>query len=162
MIDKFIDWYVGSFTNRKQALSRPFMFKEVRLTHKYMGDNTFYGEQTTVYTDNTYRKFKNVISESDGLIIAKNYTLDDKYMPNCDMVFKFDNDEFIGEVEGCDCIVHREGKDTYVKNSTKLSEDRYRVYDRGFSVEDDEYVWGSRWGYFDFIRIDKDPIWIGG
>ena len=162
MIDKFIDWYVGSFTNRKQALSHPFMFKEVRLTHKYMGDNTFYGEQKTVYTDNTYRKFKNVISESDGLIIAKNYTLEDKYMPNCDMVFKFDGEQFVGEVEGCDCFVEREGKQTYVKNSTYLSEDSYKVYDRGYEVDTDEYVWGSRWGHFKFIRIDKEPIWIEG
>ncbi len=158
MIDKFIDWYVGSFNNRKQSLSHPFMFKEVNLTHKYLGDNTFYGEQETVYTNNIYRKFKNVITESDGLIIVKNYTLEDKYIPNCNIVFKFDGTQFVGEVEGCNCLVEREGKQTYVKNSTFLGEDTYRVYDRGYEVESDEYVWGSEWGYFEFIRIDKESI----
>jgi CpeT protein len=78
------------------------------------------------------------------------------------MVFKFDGEQFVGTVEGCNCLVEREGKKTYVKNSTYLGEDTYKVYDRGYEVDTDEYIWGSRWGHFVFIRIDKEPIWIEG
>tara|TARA_B100000085_G_scaffold81172_1_gene73195 strand:+ start:498 stop:986 length:489 start_codon:yes stop_codon:yes gene_type:complete len=162
MIDKFIEWYTGSFNNKQQSLSRPFMFKEVNMTHKYLGDNTFYGEQQTVYTGEVYRKFKIRLEESDGLIVSKNYSLDDEYIPGCDTFFKFENDEFTGSLNGCDCIVDWEGEKTYLKNAAILREDKYHVYDRGLSVETDKFVWGSRYGYFEFVRTDKEPLLISG
>lgn len=162
MIDTFVDWFVGSFDNKKQALSEPFKFKQVHLTHEYLGDNTFLGKQQTVYTEKIYRTFKIKLVQSGDTIISKNYKLDGEYIEGCDTIFTFEKDRFVGELKGCDCIVDWKGEQTYVKNGAILLEDNYLVFDRGFSVETDKYVWGSAFGYFDFARVDKKPLLIQG
>lgn len=174
MIDEFIEYFVGTFENRKQAFSRPAFFSPVHLIHKPIGNNWFYGEQQNFWHEKPYRQFVVEIIEKDNKIISRNYKIDndkhyhlrnmDKifdslvYKEKCDTVFEYTTGKFIGKIEGCNCIVEWDGEKTYVENSAILMDGSYEVYDRGISIESKKRIWGSAYGHYNFIRIDKEPL----
>ena len=176
MIEKFKDFFVGTFDNYSQSFARPLLFSPVHLIHKQIGDNWFYGEQQNIFKTKPYRQFVIEIIESDNKIITKNYKIDNEkhyhlrnmdsifdsliYTENCDRIFTLDKEVFTSKMTSCDCIVDWKGQQTYVENSSILSEDVYKIYDKGFSVETKEYVWGSQHGHYDFVRSDKEPLLI--
>lgn len=173
MIDKFTSWIEGTFTNRTQAYSYPTFFSYVRVVHKKIGDNLFYGEQQNLWREKPYRQFVMEVTQLDDLIITKTYKVDEEkhchlknlddismtYKENCDTIFTFDGTQFSGGIENCLCYVERDGELTYLKNSAILGEDYYRVYDQGFSASTNKKVWGSS-RYYEFSRIDKEPLLI--
>lgn len=175
MIDKFNSWIEGTFTNKTQAYSYPTFFSYIRVIHKKIGDNLFYGEQQNLWREKPYRQFVMEVIETNNCILTKTYKIDDEkhfhlrnldsiqesmiYKENCDTIFAFDGEKFSGKIHSCSCFVEREGQLTYLKNSAILGEDYYRVYDQGFSVETNKKVWGSS-RYYEFSRIDKESLLI--
>jgi len=173
MIDKFNSWIEGTFTNKTQAYSYPTFFSYVRVVHKRIGENLFYGEQQNFWKEKPYRQFVMEVTQNDNLIITKTYKVDEDkhchlknlddismtYKENCDTTFIFDGTQFTGSIQGCKCFVERDGELTYLQNSAILGEDYYRVYDQGFSANTNQKVWGSS-RYYEFSRIDKEPLLI--
>ena len=78
MIDKFTSWIEGTFTNRTQAYSYPTFFSYVRVVHKKIGDNLFYGEQQNLWREKPYRQFVMEVTQQDDLIITKTYKVDEE------------------------------------------------------------------------------------
>ena len=69
------------------------------------------------------------------------------------MVFKRENDRFIGSVEpGKACIIPKEGKITYLTSHVEITETTWMSIDQGMDVETDEYVWGSTEGILMFSK----------
>lgn len=175
MIDKFCSWIEGTFTNKSQAYSYPTFFSYVRVIHKKIDDNLFYGEQQNLWKDRPYRQFVMEILEHNNSIITRTYKInEDKhfhlrnldtiresmiYKENCDTIFTFDENKFEGGIQSCSCFVERDGQLTYLKNSAILGEDYYRVYDQGFDIKTNKKLWGSS-RYYEFSRIDKEPLLI--
>ena len=61
-----------------------------------------------------------------------------------------------GEMEpGCQCIVHRNGKDTVLVSTFHLKGDALETLDRGHDPLTNERCWGSIAGEFRFLRTKK-------
>ena len=176
MIEKFKEYFVGTFDNYSQSFARPLLFSPVHLIHKQIDENWFYGEQQNIFKVKPYRQFVIEIIESDDKLITKNYKIDNEkhyhmrnmdsifdniiYVEKCDRIFTLKNGVYVSEMTSCECIVDWKGQQTYVENSSMLSENKYRIYDKGFSVDTNEYVWGSQHGHYDFERSHKEPLLI--
>ena len=178
MIDLFCDWFEGTWENKVQAFSQPSKFAMVRLIHtKVPGtDYMYYGEQAYNFSlSRPYRQFIVEAFEENGRIILKNYDFDKvkyqclanldqikydeglTYKENCDMIVVYDPNEnqFVGSLDGCKCLVPYKGKETFVQNEAILKEDSYRVVDKGYLVGTTTQVWGGRYGHFEF---QKTPL----
>tara|TARA_B100000073_G_C23423206_1_gene448138 strand:+ start:41 stop:577 length:537 start_codon:yes stop_codon:yes gene_type:complete len=177
MIENFKEYFAGTYNNGNQAFARPLLWSAIHLIHKQIDDNWFYGEQQNILQEKPYRQFVIEVIESGDKIITKNYKLDNEkhyhlrnmdsifdsltYVKNCDRIFTFEDGKYISKMTSCDCIVEWEGQKTYVENSSILSESEYHIYDKGYSVDTDEYVWGSRHGHYEFLKTHKEPLLIG-
>ena len=179
MIDKFLEWINGTYENKIQSLSQPTKYKYVRLTHCVLPNNFIYVEQKNFFEDKVYRQYALRPIQIGEQIFVKNYTIQKErylgfknlndfltesfeYKEGCDSVLNFLGDKFVGNIQDCNCIVELPGEKTYVKNSVILSEDTYKIYDKGYSVKTDKRVWGSAHGHFEFQKIDKGYLWEGG
>ena len=178
MIDKFIEWFEGTWENKVQAFSNPSRFAMVRLTHhKVPGTDTmFYGEQAYNYKLHApYRQFiVEAVEDPNGQIRVLNYDFEkwrylgalnleqikyDKgltHKTKCDTIMTYDpdKDQFNGSIDGCECLVpYKADQMTYVRNEATLGVDYYNVVDRGFLVGTTEQVWGGRFGEFEFTKM---------
>lgn len=173
MIETFCNWFEGKWENKVQAFSYPSKFAMIRLLHvKVPGtESMFYGEQAYNYSLNSpYRQFIVEATPDGDSIRVKNYAFAKKsylgfknldqikydegltHKVNCDTILKFTGDSFSGCVEGCSCYVDWRDQVTYVKNEIFLSENLYRVVDKGYLVNTEEQVWGGKNGPFQFIK----------
>ena len=74
MIDKFYEWFEGTFENKIQAFSFPGRFAMVRVIHKRIGD-FFYGEQAYNYQLHApYRTFAVKPVVEGDFVRIQNYT----------------------------------------------------------------------------------------
>jgi hypothetical protein len=74
-------------------------------------------------------------------------------MAGCDMIVTWTGQSFKGEVQpGKNCIIIRDGKETYLDNSFEVSEAGLISLDRGYDPTTNELVWGSIAGAFQFQR----------
>ena len=172
MIDTFCLYYEGTFSNKYQAMSHPSKYAMVRIIHvKVPGtDNMFYGEQAYNYSlRRPYRQFVVQAFEEEGQLVVKNFNFDKKshmgflnledipkgltYKEDCDTILKYENEIFTGSLSGCKCFVEWQGKTTYCKNQVQLGKDFYNVVDRGYLVDTNEHVWGSKYGQFEFKKV---------
>jgi len=177
-MNKFLELFEGTFANKRQAQSHPTRYAHIRVTHKKIGENRFYGEQAYNYLLNRpYRQFVIEVvdegNEVDGNIYRlKNYEIrtpvefinaknldkltDDvlTYRDGCDSIIRQTGpDTFEGQNDTCECWVMRNNIKTYVSNKVKLTADTYTVLDRGLHAETHQKVWGSDWGAFEFKRM---------
>lgn len=179
MIDIFLRWIDGTYENRDQALTYPTRYKYVKLTHCILPNKFIYGEQKNFFADRVYRQFLVEPIHLNNQIIVKNYEIEKErylgfnnlsdflkhtftYKEGCDTVFDFIDNKFIGNIRDCNCFVDWGGEKTYVKNSAILTENSYKVYDKGFSVNTHKKIWGSAYKHYDFKKIDKGYLWDGG
>lgn len=179
MIDKFIEWIDGTYENKEQALSYPTRYKYVNLKHCVLPNGFIYGEQKNVFEDRVYRQFLIHPVQVGEEIIVKNYNIekekylnfnnlndlmssDLEYKGGCDTVFNYLDGKFFGSIKDCTCVVDWNGEQTYVINSAILSEDSYMVYDKGFSIKTHKRIWGSAYKHYQFKKIDKGYLWVGG
>jgi hypothetical protein len=99
---------------------------------------------------------------SDGRLVVKNYSITNPnepitqdnltYREGCDILFNLVDDVFVGSSEGCNCIVKRNGKDTYFTTKTQLGINYYHVIDRGYDPVTKKQIWGTEYGPFEFAK----------
>ena len=172
-MNQFLELFEGTFANKRQAQSHPTRYAHIRVQHRKISDHRFYGEQAYNYLLNRpYRQFViDVIDEGDYLRL-KNYEIRDAiqfaecknlelitdelltYRPGCDNIIRQTGPKtFEGKNDTCECWVMRGNIKTYVQNEVFLTEDKYKVLDRGLHAETHAKVWGSDWGAFEFVRM---------
>jgi len=174
MINRFKSLLVGTFDNKNQAYSNPTMYAHIRVTHVDINDGLFYGEQAYTYELNKpYRQFVLEPVQDGSFIKVINYEIKNKskYLgyknldeitrddlikkDGCELLFHEPGVKniFNGGTIGCDCIVSRGGKDTYLESRVTLTVSQYVVIDRGFCVKNHTREWGSEHGPFYFDKI---------
>ena len=163
MIDEFRNRLIGKFENKRQAFRNPSRFAYVRIIHENVDGKLIYGEQAYHYMLNSpYRKFVLEPVLSDGRLVVKNYSITNPnepitqdnltYREGCDILFNLVDDVFVGSSEGCNCIVKRNGKDTYFTTKTQLGINYYHVIDRGYDLVTKKQIWGTEYGPFEFAK----------
>lgn len=74
-------------------------------------------------------------------------------MAGCDMIVTWTGKSFSGVVQpGKNCLIIRDGQETYLDNSFEVSEQGLISLDRGYDPQTHELVWGSVAGPFHFVR----------
>jgi hypothetical protein len=171
MIDEFKKFLLGSFNNRRQAFSFPSQYSQISLKHVLLENGMIYGEQWyTVRKQPPYRQFVLEINEVEDRVIVSSYKIKnaenflyfndlenlkgDNLEKNegCDCIFIKKDDVYYGKIMGCDCIVEKNGKTSFLFTMSELSENKYRVIDRGYCPETKEMLWGSEHGMFEFNK----------
>ncbi len=169
MINKFNEWFEGTFENKIQAFSFPAKFAMVRLIHRKVG-NFWYGEQAYNYQLHApYRTFIIEPMEENGRIRIRNYHFDrNKHLgfknlesieddlthkTGCDSILEYDGRKFTGGVSGCECHVIWNDKTTYMTGEVVLGKDYYHVIDRGYLLGSTNQVWGGKYGKFEFQKL---------
>lgn len=172
MINKFLDWYTGSFSNKRQSMRGDFA--SIVLEHIPLGNNYFYGEQSYFYASkDTYRQFISKAVEVDSNIHLQSFVLEDKsiylggqnlsqintgqliYREHCDLIFKYDMTlgYFVGSTVGTNCRIEKNNNTTYIRTKAILKETNYDIEDRGFDVVTNKQVWGSS-GMYNFDKLN--------
>lgn len=179
MIEKFYDWIDSTYSNKEQSQSHPCSYRHVNIVHCILPSGFIYGEQKNMSRGTVYRQFILKPFQTDIEIIVKNYSFNkERYFGfknlseiteeniihklGCDTIFEFDGEKFAGHIHGSECIVNWNGQETYTKNSVILKENEYYVYDKGFSTKTHKQIWGSNHKHYEFKKIDKGYLWVGG
>jgi CpeT protein len=171
MVEEFKEFLIGSFNNRIQAFSFPSQYSQISLKHVLLENGMIYGEQWyTVRKQPPYRQFVLNVTQDGDRIIVVGYRLKDKdkflYFNNlnelteeeieqnvgCNNIFIKKEDIYYGRIEGCNCIVPKNGKTSFLLTASELSKTKYRVIDRGYCPETKEMLWGSEHGMFEFNK----------
>lgn len=171
MVEEFKEFLLGSWNNRRQAFSFPSQYSQISLRHELLTNGMIYGEQRyTVRKQPPYRQFVLEVKEVEDKIIVSSYKVKDgnKHLyftdiesittndleknEGCDCVFVKKEDSYIGRIIGCDCIVERNGKESFLVTMSILTKDKYKVIDRGYCPETKKMLWGSEHGMFEFDR----------
>jgi len=174
MIKEFFLLFEGKFENRNQAFSYPSRYAYIRVTHINIGNGLFYGEQAYNHELHLpYRQFVLEPIEENDYIRIKNYEIVDKkehinfvnldkiakdvlkYKNGCDVIIKQKESSFVGELNGCDCMVTWNGRETYLQNEIELTKTHYYVIDKGFCAKHHHQLWGSKHGRFEFVRMPE-------
>ena len=80
MIKKFNQYLEGIFDNKLQAFSNPSRYAHIRVTHRKIDDNLFYGEQAYNYMlSKPYRQFVLQPTEQNGIVKVINYELKESH-----------------------------------------------------------------------------------
>lgn len=172
MIEQFKQYLLGSWNNRTQAFSFPSQYSQISLRHVMLDFGMIYGEQWyTVRKQPPYRQFILDINQvNDNLIVVSSYKVKDgkKFLyfkdlekikkddleknDNCECVFIKKNNVYYGKIVGCNCIVEKNGKKSFLFTASELSENKYKVIDRGYCPETKKMLWGSEHGMFEFDK----------
>ena len=165
MIDKFCNWFEGEFNNQRQAFENPTRFAMIEVIHEKIDEHKFSIKQQYMVDRVPYRQAIIEVVHLDELnLILKNYRDDLTPIPGCDIMVSYspENDEFIGGSQGNDCIVpwqdHGVMVNTYLSTQFILSENLYKVIDKGYSSETGKQLWGSEFGMFQFIKQSPDQF----
>ncbi|MGB7275235.1 MAG: chromophore lyase CpcT/CpeT [Geitlerinemataceae cyanobacterium] len=174
-------WMAGEFSNYQQSQDEPTRFAHIRvffrpLPWEFFSGIGFYSEQ--VYDYDLWRPYRQGVHrfvDRGNDIYIENYGLSDplwfagaardlsilktitpdrlQRRCNCSMVFQRDGDRFIGGVEpGNNCLIPKNGRQTYLVSEVELTEKTWVSRDRGFDVSTHEYVWGSAEGPLQFEK----------
>ncbi len=149
---KIDDYILGHWSNKFQAQSAPHHFSTVeilwqRVDGGYHSKNYFRSDGP----DKPYReRYHKTITVSDTEVHFENYDLDWTRCENCDMIFKFDDNIWHGELIGDLCTGVRGHK---VVSEIYLYGDKLHSKDQGYNPEG-EMVWGSECLY-KFTREGK-------
>ena len=174
-------WMTADFSNQAQAFENPPFYAHIRVCIRPLPlarfpEPTLFLEQAYDFALNQpYRlralqlkivddhielenyKIKNAeafYGASRNLEILNKLTVDElEKMNGCDMVITWTGNSFKGEVKpGKNCIIVRDGKETYLDNSFEIDEHKLISLDRGYDPETNELAWGSIAGPFHFLR----------
>ncbi len=174
-------WMSADFSNQAQAYENPPFFAHIRvcirpLSLKIFGEPTLFLEQAYNFMLNQpYRLRILKLKLIDDRIELENYKVKNEEaffgaarerdrlsvltpdnlekMPGCDMTVEWTGSSFKGVIKpGKNCIVVRNGRETYLDNSFEVDETQLISFDRGLDPQTDEHVWGSVAGPFQFVR----------
>ncbi|NJK37079.1 MAG: chorismate-binding protein [Oscillatoriales cyanobacterium RM2_1_1] len=170
----------GDFSNARQAAENPKDYAHIRvffrpLPFEFFSGIGFYSEQVYDYDIwSPYRQGIHRFCSQDNQVYIENYSLNDGFLyagaghepeilktikpdsiqrrHHCSMVFKQENNLFLGRVEGNQCLIERDGKQTYLISTVELTETNFISWDRGFDLNTHEQVWGSAKGPLKFEK----------
>ena len=170
-MNQFLDYLIGDFNNRRQSFSHPTRYAYIRILHRKISDHLVYGEQAYAYKDvRPYRQFVlRPVQEEDSIRVI-NYDIKDPLRfvraqnlnliteedlilrKGCDTIFTYKDDVYYGSLDGCECLVDWRGEETYLQNKVELGFNYYNVYDKGMCAKTHVQIWGSKHGYFQFVK----------
>jgi CpeT protein len=177
-------WMAGDFSNGKQAQAQPQTYAHIRiffrpLPFEFFNGIGFYSEQVYDYDLwSPYRQGVHRLVDRGADIYIENYSLKDGLLYagsgrnlailhsitpdcierryNCSMVFWREGNVFQGRVEpGNQCLIQREGRQTYLVSEVELTETTWVSLDRGMDLETHEQVWGSAAGPLRFEKRES-------
>ena len=154
MIDKFCEYFEGTFNNKMQAMSYPTKFAMIELVHEKLNDNRFRCTQRYYIDKIAYRKSIIEIIQKESNLLIKNYKEENDltYLEGCDILFELIGDEFHGKNLCKTCYVNWSGKETYLQTQSILGNNYYNVIDKGYDINTDKHIWGSFNGEFQFVK----------
>jgi CpeT protein len=176
-------WMAGSFSNQKQAFQHPQLYAHIHvffrpLPFKFFSGIGFYSEQVYDYDLwSPYRQGVHLFLEKDNHIYIENYGLKDSILYagaarnleilktltpdcierryHCSMIFRREQNRFRGSVEGNQCLIDRNGYQTYLVSDVELTEQTFVSLDRGMDIHSHEQVWGSTYGPLRFEKRES-------
>ncbi|MGK7879356.1 MAG: chromophore lyase CpcT/CpeT [Crocosphaera sp.] len=172
-------WMCADFSNQEQAFENPPFYAHIRVCIRPLPIANFpepslFLEQAYDYALNQpYRVRVLRLKIVEGRIELENYKLKEKeaflgasrdldklkkitpddleLMQGCDMFIDWTGSSFKGVIKpGKNCLVIRQGKETYLDNSFEVDDQKLISLDRGYDPITDELVWGSVAGAFHF------------
>ncbi len=176
-------WMAGDFSNYQQASTSPKDYAHIHvffrpLPFEFFSGIGLYSEQVydydlwTPYRQGVHRlvnrgddvyienfSLKNAMffaGSGRDLNILKTITPDviaRRY--DCSMVFKRDQDRFIGGVEGDRCLIEKNGCQTYLDSYVEITETTWLSLDKGLDVNTHKQVWGSTTGPLRFEKRES-------
>jgi len=184
-------WMAGDFSNEKQANANPTTYAHIHifwrpLPYDFFGGLGLYSEQ--VYHYDLWRPYRQgvhrLVAHRDGIYI-ENYGLKDpvlyvgaareldilktitpdeiKRREHCGMIFWREGEMFRGAVEGKNCLINRNGRETYLVSEVELTANTWVSLDKGMDVNTHEQVWGSKAGPLRFEKrqsfSEEVPHW---
>ena len=158
MINKFCEYFEGTFENKMQAMSYPIKFAMIEMVHTPYGKHKFRCIQRYYVDKQQYRNTIISVYEQDSKILVKNFkeknseTGELTYLSGCDIVFELIGDEFHGKNLCKECFVTWAGNQTYLQTESILGNGYYNVIDKGYDIETDKHIWGSFNGSFQFVK----------
>jgi CpeT protein len=191
-------WMAGDFSNRQQAFDNAKLFAHIHVFFRplpwdFFEGIGFYSEQVYDYDLwSPYRQGVHRFVDRGDHIYIENYGLIEpmlyagaarepsilgtittaalKPRCGCAMVFRRSGDCFIGSVEpGRQCIIPKQGIDTYLVSEVEVTATTWNSLDRGFDPATEDVVWGSEHGPLQFTKAQsfadevplRQPYWPG-
>jgi CpeT protein len=186
-------WMAGDFSNAKQAAANPTQYAHIHVFFRplpvdFFAGIGFYSEQVYDYDLWTpYRQGVHRLVDQGDRIYIENYGLQDSIRfagaarelsilktithdqiarrYNCSMVFQREGDRFLGSVEGNQCLIEKNGCQTYLISEVEITETTWNSLDKGMDINTHEQSWGSQSGPLCFEKrqsfADEIPL-IGG
>lgn len=180
-VSTLVRWMAADFSNQAQAFENPPFYAHIRvcmrpLPYELLAGASLFLEQAYDYMlQSPYRLRVLKFVPQDAGILLENYQVKNETefygaarnldllhhlqpeqlekLPGCDMQVTWTGQSFKGRVEpGKNCLVVRNGKQTYLDNEFEVDADQLFSLDRGRDPETDELAWGSIAGPFHFLR----------
>ena len=177
-------WMAADFSNQAQAIENPPFFAHIRVCMRplppgFQEGISLYLEQAYHFQiDKPYRVRVLHFIQRENDVLLENYRVRDEEnfygaardlnklatlsaddlepMGVCDIIVRWENNSFIGEVEpGKKCTVVRNGATTYLDNKFIVTESHMTSYDRGRDPNTDKLVWGSVAGPYEFDKRER-------
>lgn len=174
----------GDFSNAQQAFANPRNYAHIHVLFRplpfdFFSDIGFYSEQVYDYDLWTpYRQGIHRLVDKGDHVYIENYGLIDSFLyagasressilktitpdciqrrEHCSMVFRRQEDRFIGEVEpGNLCRINKNGCQTYLVSDVEITESTWASLDRGLDVNTHQQVWGSEHGSLQFKKVES-------
>jgi hypothetical protein len=174
-------WMAADFSNQAQAWDNPPFFAHIRVAMRPLpielldGISLFLEQAYDIALNEPYRMRVLKLVPRDELIEIENYLVTDEAefygaarqpeklakltadrltkLEGCSHLVERKDNCFYGYVQpGKQCIVNRNGQNTYLASTFEIDADRFSSLDRGCDLETDERVWGSIAGPFEFVR----------
>jgi hypothetical protein len=174
-------WMAADFSNQAQAWENPPFFAHIRVAMRPLpialldGISLFLEQAYDIALNEPYRMRVLKLVPRDELIEIENYLVTDEAefygaarqpeklakltadrltkLEGCSHLVERKENCFYGYVQpGKQCIVNRNGQDTYLASTFEIDADRFSSLDRGCDLETDVRVWGSIAGPFEFVR----------
>ncbi len=174
-------WMAADFSNQAQAWDNPPFFAHIRVAMRPLpialldGISLFLEQAYDIALNEPYRMRVLKLVPRDELIEIENYLVTDEAefygaarqpaklskltidrltkLEGCSHLVERKENCFYGYVQpGKQCIVNRNGQDTYLASTFEIDADRFSSLDRGCDLETNARVWGSIAGPFEFVR----------
>ena len=165
-VDLFLDYFIGKWENRRQALKYSSRFSRVTLRHekvKIEDKDAVYIQQAYKSKEhNPYRRSimipymdndDNVFLDSFQLRNNQEYNQLEKSNYTCSFVAKLVGICFVGNTIKDKSIIEHNYRKVIFKSDFKLDKDNYIVNDSGVDLETNARVFGSEFGPFKFTKV---------
>jgi CpeT protein len=176
-------WMAGDFSNAQQARENSKDYAHIHVFFRPLAFDFFngiglYSEQVYDYDLwKPYRQGVHRLVDQGDRIYIENYSLKNalyyagsgrnldilktitpeciERRHNCSMVFTREGDHFMGAVEGNQCLIEKNGCQTYLHSYVKVTETTWVSLDRGLDINTHEQVWGSAFGPLQFQKRES-------